>query len=302
MRILLFGKDGQVGWELARVIAPLGELIAVDQPEIDFLDLKALQDFTLEVDPDLIINAAAYTAVDKAESEPEMAMTINGQAPGVLAEAARKSNAGMVHYSTDYVFDGAKGEPYSEEDEPQPINVYGETKLAGDRAIQESGCEYLILRTSWVYGARGKNFFLTILRLARELEVLSVVDDQVGCPTWCRYIAETTSQIVEGLMDVSKGSLVIEDHQTGIYNYSSSGPATWFQFSEQILNKDLRSDEHIVRDLVAIGTSDYPTDARRPEYSVLSNDKIFQSFGIKIKSWEEHLDGCWAHYQEMYAN
>jgi dTDP-4-dehydrorhamnose reductase len=302
MRILLFGKNGQVGWELARLLAPLGELIAVDMPEIDFSDLKGLQDFTLEANPDLVVNAAAYTAVDKAETEPEMAMTINGQAPGVLAEAARKTNAAMVHYSTDYVFDGTKGEPYSEDDEPHPINVYGETKLAGDRAIQESGCAHLILRTSWVYGARGKNFFLTMLRLARERDVLRVVDDQVGCPTWCRYIADATSQIVEGLLDASTGSLGIDNHQTGIYNYSSSGSTTWYQFTEQILNMDPRSDEHTVSDLIAIGTNDYPTDARRPKYSVLSNDKIFQTFGVKIKSRKEHLNGCWSHYLEMYAN
>ncbi|MFA9407059.1 MAG: NAD(P)-dependent oxidoreductase, partial [Anaerolineales bacterium] len=168
MRILLFGKNGQVGWELRRTLKSLGEVRAVDFPEIDFLDLAALRVFTLDAQPDLIVNAAAYTAVDQAESEPEIAMTINAEAPGVLAKIAKDLNIGFVHYSTDFVFNGLKGVPYTEEDEPNPLNVYGASKLAGDEAILGSGCAHLILRTSWVYGARGKNFYLTMLRLARE--------------------------------------------------------------------------------------------------------------------------------------
>lgn len=170
MRILLFGKNGQVGWELQRTLAPLGELIAVDFPEIDFQDFQGLRKYTLEIKPNLIVNAAAYTAVDQAETEPDIAMSINGEAPGFLAEIALTLNAGLVHYSTDYVFDGTKGDPYTEEDPPNPLSVYGASKLAGDNAIRAAGCAHLILRTSWVYGTRGKNFFLTMLRLARERE------------------------------------------------------------------------------------------------------------------------------------
>ncbi len=293
MRVVLFGKNGQVGWELQHSLAPLGEVIALGRKEVDFLDLKGLQRFTLEAKPDLIINAAAYTLVDKAESEPEIAMTVNGEAPGVLAEAAKKLNAGLVHYSTDYVFDGTKREPYSEEDEPNPINVYGETKLAGDRSIQESGCAHIIIRTSWVYGTRGNNFFLTLLRLAREREVLKIVDDQIGCPTWCRAIAQATSGI---LSDMTAEDRSIVDHMgeiEGIYNYSSAGKASWFEFAKAILASDPKRSEHVAREVIPIPTTDYPTPARRPVFSVFSTNRIQAVFGIETPSWEKQLSACW---------
>jgi dTDP-4-dehydrorhamnose reductase len=293
MRILLFGKNGQVGWELQRSLAPIGDVIAVDLPEIDFTDLEGLRDFTAETKPDLIVNAAAYTAVDKAESEPEIAMRINGEAPGVLAQAARELNIGLFHYSTDYVFDGTKGEPYIEEDEPNPINVYGETKLAGEHAVQESGCMHIILRTSWVYGSRGKNFYLTMLRLAREKEEIRVVDDQIGCPTWCRQIANATAQIIEKWMNADANSTQFDTAQTGIYNFSSTGTASWYQFATLILKTDPGKDEHTYNRLIPIPTSAYPTAAARPKFSVLTKDKVQRIFDVQPLTWQEHLQGCW---------
>ncbi len=293
MRILLFGKNGQVGWELQRTLAPLGEVIAVGRKDADFIDLKGLRRFTLEVMPDLIVNAAAYTAVDKAESEPEIAMRVNGEAPGVLAEVAKKLGVGLVHYSTDYVFDGAKREPYTEEDEPNPINVYGETKLAGERAIQESGCAYIILRTSWVYGTRGKNFFLKILRLAREREVLKIVDDQIGCPTWCKEIAKTTSIILAETAAKGKNIEGMVSEMQGIYNYSSADRASWFEFAVTILDSDPKNSEHTAREVIPIRTMNYPTPARRPAFSVLSKIRLERVFGIEPVSWEEQLRACW---------
>jgi dTDP-4-dehydrorhamnose reductase len=299
MRIVLFGKNGQVGWELKRTLAPLGEVIALDQPEVDFTDLQGLRGIVRDRKPDLIVNAAAYTAVDRAEGEPELAMIVNGIAPGVLAEEAKKLNAGLVHYSTDYVFDGTKREPYTEEDKPNPINIYGQTKLAGDRAIQGSGCDYLILRTSWVYGARGKNFFLTMLRLAREREEIRVVDDQIGCPTWSRSIAKATGEIL------MRGFHAEEDRiwwdveiPSGVYNYSSSGSTSWHGFTEEIIRTDPNRDEHIVQRLVPISTDAFGAAAARPANSELSKDKLSTVFGIPPEGWREQLQNCWSSHTE----
>ena len=229
---MLFGKNGQVGWELMRTLAPLGEVDAVDYPEVDFLDLAALRVFTLKAQPDLIVNAAAYTAVDQAESELDLAMRINSEAPGVLAEIAREHGIGLVHFSTDYVFDGMKGEQYLEDDHPTPLSVYGASKLAGDDAICEAGCAHLILRTSWVYGTRGKNFFLTMLRLAREQEVIRIVEDQIGSPTWSRSIAEVTGTILKKGFRPDKDQIGWDDEiPSGVYNYSSSGSTSWYGFA-----------------------------------------------------------------------
>ncbi len=294
MRILLFGKNGQVGWELARTLTPLGEIVAVDFPEVNFNDLQGLRDFTLKTKPDFIVNAAAYTAVDQAESETEIAMRVNGEAPGVLAQAAVDLGAGLVHYSTDYVFDGEKGAPYTEEDEPCPISVYGQSKLAGDRAVQESSCAHLILRTSWVYGARGTNFFLTFLRLAREREVLQIVEDQIGCPTWCAAIAEATYACLDMIGEGSDGDLTGGLHaRSGIYNYVSTGEVSWYGFAQAILASDPRSEEHVMRQIDPIPTSEYPTPAQRPPYSVLSLEKIQSAFGVKTTSWETQLANLW---------
>ncbi|MCA1767140.1 MAG: dTDP-4-dehydrorhamnose reductase, partial [Idiomarina sp.] len=192
MKILLFGKNGQVGWELNRSLQPLGEVIALDRDEADFSRPESLREIVRKIKPDVIVNAVAYTAVDKAEAEEALAATINSIAPGVLAEEALSINALLIHYSTDYVFDGTKQGPYVETDVPKPINAYGRTKLAGEQVIQSSGCDYFIFRTSWVYASRGHNFLLTILRLAKERDELNIVADQIGSPTSARLIAETT--------------------------------------------------------------------------------------------------------------
>ncbi len=295
MRILLFGKNGQVGWELQRTLASLGEVIAVGRPEIDFLDLKGLQRFTLEIKPDLIVNAAAYTSVDKAESEPEIVMTVNGEAPGVLAGVAKKLGAGLVHYSTDYVFDGTKRVPYTEEDEPNPINEYGETKLAGERAIADMGESYLILRTSWVYSLRGSNFLLTMLRLAREQEELRVVNDQVGCPTWSGSVALTTANLLAKLIeDGDQGSIHWRMGSVrGIYHACSDGSTTWYDFAKAIVENDPLRQEQVVREVMPISSSEYPTAARRPKYSVLATEKLKARFGLEMDSWRTQLATCW---------
>jgi dTDP-4-dehydrorhamnose reductase len=294
MRILLFGKNGQVGWELQRTLAPLGEVIAVDFPEIDFQDFLGLRKYTLEIKPNLIVNAAAYTAVDQAETESEIAMRINGEAPGVLAEVAKKLGVGLLHYSTDYVFDGTKGEPYTEEDEPNPINVYGQTKLAGDHAIQGSDCAHLILRTSWVYGARGKNFFLTMLRLAREREEIRVVDDQIGSPTWSQSIAQVTAAILlQGFYAEQDRLGWGEEIPSGVYNYSSSGSTSWYGFAEEIIRTDPNRDEHIVQRLLPISTEAFDATAARPAVSVLSKRRIGETFGTQMEEWRDQLKLCW---------
>jgi dTDP-4-dehydrorhamnose reductase len=188
-----------------------------------------------------------------------------------------------------------KGEPYTEEDKPNPINVYGKTKLAGELAVQESGCMHITLRTSWVYGARGKNFFLTMLRLAREKEEIRVVDDQIGCPTWCKQIATVTGRIIKDLMDPDTGKIRIESERAGIYHYSASGYASWYQFAELIFKNDPKKEEHKLNRLIPIHTSAYPTPARRPLYSVISKEKIQGEFGLQPMTWQEHLQGCWEH-------
>ncbi len=294
MRILLLGKNGQVGWELHRSLAPLGAVTALDFPEVDFADIDGLRAVVRQHDPQLIINAAAYTAVDQAEQEPDKAMAINAIAPGVLAQEARRLNAGLVHYSTDYVFDGTKRDPYTEEDVPHPINVYGESKLTGDRAVEAVGGAYLILRTSWVYGGRGRNFLLTVRRLAREQQVLRVVDDQVGSPTWCRFLAEATAQIVGSL--VGDGSDPIApgiSARRGVYNLSAEGQTTWYGFAQAILESDPARGEILVREVVPISSEEHPTPAQRPRYSVLSKEKVRRAFGVEIPTWEVQLAGCW---------
>jgi dTDP-4-dehydrorhamnose reductase len=297
MRILLFGENGQVGWALRRTLAPLGELTAVDFPQVDFADLPSLRKFTLQAEPDLIVNAAAYTAVDRAESESELAMIINGEAPGVLAEVARERGIGLVHYSTDYVFDGSKGEPYTEDDRPNPLSAYGTSKLAGDEAIRGSGCDHLILRTSWVYGARGKNFFLTMLRLAREQAEIRVVDDQTGSPTWSRSIARMTYEILHAGYRAGEDRIGWDEEiPSGVYNYISGGSTTWYGFAGEILRTDPRPEEQVVQRLTPISTGDFGAPAPRPAYSVLSMGKLEAAFGIVPEDWREQLQDCWREY------
>ncbi len=286
-RILLLGKNGQVGWELRRALSPLGAIIALDSRQLDLSDFGKIRAVLRETGPDLVVNAAAYTAVDRAEEEPELAMVVNGTAPGILAEEAQRLGAAVVQYSTDYVFDGEGAIPYTEEDEPKPINVYGESKLAGEQAVRKVDAPHLILRTSWVYGTRGKNFLLTILRLAREREELRVVDDQVGAPTWCRLIAEATAQILAQSGGDFAGFL---GECGGLYHLTASGETSWRGFAEASMELDPRRIEQTCKVLEPIPTSEYPTPARRPAYSTLENGELNRRFGLKLPGWRTQLE------------
>lgn len=283
-KIMLTGKNGQVGWELQRALAPMGEVAALDRQQLDLANPDQIRESVREIKPNLIVNAAAYTAVDKAEEEPELAMAINGTAPGILAEEAKRIGAAIVHYSTDYVFDGTKITPYTEEDEPNPINVYGKTKLAGERAIQEVGGAYLIFRTSWVYGMRGNNFLLTILRLAKERDELRIVDDQIGSPTWSRMIAETTALIM------AQGQALTD--KVGLYHLTAGGETSWYGFAIKILNlynEILHGNDLIVQRIEPILTEEYITPANRPSYSCLDCILLERTFNLNLNNWTEGL-------------
>jgi dTDP-4-dehydrorhamnose reductase len=281
--VLLIGKIGQVGWELRRTLAPLARITCVDFPEIDLTSSDSIHQWVRETKPSIVLNAAAYTAVDKAESDPDKAMSINGVAPGILAEEAKKLGALLLHYSTDYVFDGAKTTPYVETDSPNPLGVYGRSKLAGDEAVRAVGGAHLIFRLCWVYGARGQNFMLTIMRLAREREKLRVVGDQTGCPTWSRMIAEATTHAL-------KQAVAARDIAafTGTYHLASSGTTTWHGFAEAIV-RQMPGEGRKCERVEAISTAEYPLPARRPAYSVLSCDKLQHTFGLRLPDWRESL-------------
>lgn len=284
--ILLFGAKGQVGWELHRALQPLGDVVALDYPAIDLSRPEQIRKWIRQTKPHIIINAAAYTAVDKGEEEPELVREVNAIAPGIMAEEAKRTGSVLVHYSTDYVFDGSKDTPYTEKDTPNPINAYGRAKLEGDMAIQAADIPHLILRTSWVYAARGKNFMLTILRLAREKEEIRVVDDQIGSPTWCRMIAGATAQMLcQGMKD-PRGFF---NERGGLYNLSSMGAISWFDFAKAILMHDPKKADHKVKRLIPVSTKEYPTKAGRPAYSVLSCQRAKSVFGIHITEWETAL-------------
>lgn len=282
-RILVIGRNGQVGWELRRTLAPLGQLVAIDYPEIDLTSADSIRKWIRDVAPTVVVNAAAYTAVDKAETETELAMKINGIAPGVLAEESKRAGALLIHYSTDYVFDGTKGQPYVEDDPPNPLGAYGRTKLAGDRAIQAVDGDQLIFRLCWVYGTRGQNFLLTMMRLARERETLRVVNDQVGAPTWSRLIAEVTALVLKKVMPPGAARAL-----RGVYHLSAGGSTSWHGFAEAIVGA-MPSEARKCRAVQAITTAEYPTPARRPAYSVMSGEKLKQTFGLALPDWREGL-------------
>lgn len=292
MRILLTGKNGQVGWELQRTLSTLGEVIALGQAEMDLANPDAIRKICGEVKPNLIVNPAAYTAVDKAETEPALALAINGAAPGILAQEAQRLGAALIHYSTDYVFDGSKNTPYTEQDIPNPQNIYGSSKLAGERAIQAVDVPHLILRTAWVYGRRGKNFLLTMQRLASERPLLKVVDDQVGAPTWARLLAEATAHIVaQGLSrDQETVNSYLRQH-SGVYHMSCAGHTSWHGFANAILaGVNTGTHANASAQLQPIPSSEYPTPAARPAYSVLSNAQLAQTFGITLPDWRIALE------------
>ncbi|MBB3223189.1 dTDP-4-dehydrorhamnose reductase [Pseudoduganella umbonata] len=283
MKILLTGSTGQVGHELERSLQGLGEVIAVDRGRMDLSNLDQVRDVIRSVRPQLIVNPAAYTAVDKAESEPELAHRINAEAPAAMAAEAKALGAALVHYSTDYVFDGRSPGARVETDTVGPLNVYGASKLAGEQAIAASGVPHLILRTSWVYGMRGKNFLLTMMRLAKERDELRIVDDQHGAPTWSRTIADTTALI---LAQARAGGQPWWERNSGLYHLASEGRTTWFGFTQAILEEtgiDCR--------LVPITTDQYPLPAPRPQYSVLDTSRLQERF-VRLPDWREALRLC----------
>lgn len=291
---MLAGANGQVGWELHRTLLGLGQVIPFTRQNLDLTNSNLIRETVRSVKPDLIVNAAAYTAVDRAESEPDSAIVINGVAPGILAEEAKRINACFVHFSTDYVFDGTQGVPYRENDLPNPLSVYGRTKLAGEQAIQNTGAEYLILRTSWVYGLRGKNFLLTMLRFAQDREELRIVDDQVGAPTWSRIIAVMTTLILERCMhrDSQNESRVILDGKSGIYHLCAQGKTSWYGFASKIFEGLAHNRTMRIPKLTPILAHEYPLPAARPQNSQLDNRAVHATFRINPVSWDEALSLC----------
>ena len=299
--ILLTGRTGQVGSELLRLLPKIGEVVAPDRQELDLLNPDSIRRAVREIRPEFIVNAAAFTAVDVAEAQEPDAYAINANAPGVLAEEAKKIGAAVIHYSTDYVFDGSKRTPYDEADSAAPINVYGKTKLAGEQAVCAAGAPHLIFRTAWVYSTRGRNFLRTILRLATEKEELRVVRDQFGTPTWSRDIAEATVKILAQL--TSQGSVANSfSRVSGIYHLTAAGETTWFDFARAILeeaaqlspavewfDKATRGRSLTTKQIIPITTSEYPTRASRPLYSVLSNSRLRQTFGIELPHWRTQV-------------
>jgi dTDP-4-dehydrorhamnose reductase len=282
-KILLFGKVGQVGWELRRTLAPMSHVICVDYPEVDFTAPDSIRRHIADAAPDIIVNAAAYTAVDKAESELALATKINADAPGLMAEEAKKRGALLVHYSTDYVYDGTKTTPYVETDAPAPLGAYARTKHAGDEAIRAAGCAHLIFRLCWVYGARGANFMLTMQRLAREREKLRVVADQVGCPTWSRLIAETTAHALRSARTPADARAL-----SGTYHLCASGQTSWHGFASAIIDL-MPPATRKCREVEAITSAEYPTPTQRPAYSVLSCAKLEQTFALRLPDWRDSL-------------
>lgn len=301
-RILLTGKTGQVGSQLLRLLPRLGEVLAPDRHELDLLKTKDIRRVLREVRPELIVNAAAYTAVDDAETHEADAYAINTNAPAALAEEAKKIGAAIVHYSTDYVFGGAKRTPYVETDLAAPINVYGKTKLAGEQAILASGVPHLIFRTSWVYATRGRNFLLTILRLATEREELKIVRDQFGAPTWSREIAKATVKILNQFTRQSGAESTSLSRVGGIYHLTAAGETTWYDFAGAILEEAAKLSRDIswfaeatygraliTKRIIPIPTTEYRTPASRPAFSVLSNTQLIRTFGIELPDWRTQL-------------
>jgi dTDP-4-dehydrorhamnose reductase len=289
MSILLLGKDGQVGWQLQRSLAPHGEVIACGRSECDLADLERLRSLVRQLKPSVIVNASAYTAVDRAESEPDLALRINGEAPGVLAEEAALLGALLIHYSTDYVYDGCKADPYVESDPVNPQSVYGRSKLAGEDAIRAAGCKSVIFRTSWVFGARGGNFVKTILRLAREKEALNVVADQVGSPTPAAMIATVTGVVLAMLR---KGRAMNREKQR-LYHLCCGRPVNWHEFARTVVDRahampgfDLRLTPEAI---IGIPSSEYPTVAVRPANSRLDCARLERDFGLQMPDWEPYL-------------
>lgn len=286
MNIVLFGKNGQLGSEFQRSLPKLGQLTCMDYEDLDLCDIHALRRTLNELKPDLIVNASAYTAVDRAETEHETAMKINAEAPGVMAEWARNSSAALVHYSTDYVFDGRKGSPYVETDPVNPLNMYGRSKLAGEENIQQAGDAYLILRTSWVYSVGGSGFVNKVLEWARKNQALKIVSDQISSPTWARDLAEATVSVLSthryGLQDVMK-------ERRGIYHLAGDGYASRYEWARRILVNDPKRTEQLVQTIEPVASDAFPTPAVRPSFSALDCSKFRDFFGFSLPNWADSL-------------
>jgi dTDP-4-dehydrorhamnose reductase len=297
MKTLLTGKDGQLGFELARALAPLGELVAVGRADCDLRDFDALRALVRGHAPDVIVNAAAYTAVDKAESERDAAFAVNARAPGLLGEEAARLNALVVHYSTDYVFDGAGARPWTEDDAPAPRSVYGSSKLAGERALAEACAHHLILRTSWVLGAHGANFAKTMLRLAAERETLTVVDDQVGAPTSAALLADLTAHLLRQYAREGAGAFPF-----GTYHVAAAGETSWYDYARFVLGaaraagRPLRAGPDEVR---RVKTAAYPAAAQRPLNSRLDTSRFRTTFGLHLPPWQ---DGAGQVLQQLFRS
>ena len=285
-RILVLGKSGQVGWELRHRLLCSGEVVALDYPDVDFTSSDSIRKAVRDTKPAVIVNAAAYTAVDKAETDIELATAINATAPGILAEEAKSLGGLLIHYSTDYVFDGTKDAPYLESDRPNPINAYGRTKLAGDQAIGSVGGDYLILRTTWVYGSRGNNFLLTMLRLAQQRPELRIVNDQIGAPTTSECIAQVTAAVLSRVWSPRGLSL---EGRSGVYNLTTTGETSWYGFAKALLERSAELFGIKMPALVPIPTSDFPSPAARPKNSRLSCKRLEDTFGLRMPSWEDAL-------------
>lgn len=288
MKILLLGKNGQLGRELSKRLLSLGEVVSLDRSQCDLSTPEVIPEIIQQINPDIIVNAAAYTAVDKAEEEEETANIVNGYSVAVLAEEAKKNHALLIHYSTDYVFDGLKTSPYIEEDTPCPINAYGRSKLLGEQAIQKSGGRYLIFRTSWVYAARGNNFIKTMLRLANEREELKVVSDQVGTPTCAAFIADVTVEVIRQLTSKEKSKPVAR-----LYHLTADGETSWFGFAQLVLKTAINNGHRLkvsLDSVVPIGTAEYTLPARRPPYSRLDTSKLRADYGISVPRWENWVE------------
>lgn len=282
MKILLLGKNGQLGWEVQRTLAPLGDVFALASNELDITQFDKLRITIREIQPQIILNAAAYTDVDRAESEPERVMAINARAPGVMAEEARAINAVLIHYSTDYVFDGLKNAPYIETDETNALNVYGQSKLAGEQAISQAGARHVILRTSWVYSLRGSGFVSKVLSWARERETLRVVSDQIGSPTSARMLAETMATLLE------RGAGYLHE-RAGVYHLASIGNVSRLEWARAILDFDPDKKEQITRELLPALSVEFSTPALRPPFSALDCSKFEKTFNVLLPEWKSAL-------------
>lgn len=286
LRILLLGKVGQLGWELLRTLAPLGEITAFDYPEIDFSRPESLPPVVRAAAPQVVINAVAYTAVDKAQSEEKLVRAINATATGELAQAARAVRAAFLHVSTDYVFDGKKGAPYTEVDAPHPLNVYGQTKLEGEQAALQAGGAPVVLRTAWVYSTRRDSFVTKVLAWSRSLPVLKLVDDQISNPTWARMLAETMALLLAQSQGDPYGYL---SERSGLYHLAGDGYASRLEWAQEILKLDPNPEKRTARELLPARTSDFPTPAERPLFSALNCERFTRTFGLRLPSWQNAL-------------